>query len=868
MLESLIQRAIDNRWIILGLTLILVGCGLFAAVHLPVDAYPDISPQKAWIVTTYPGRAAEEVEQQITIPIEIAMRTLPRVLDMRSDTIFGLSAIYVVFEDGVDTYWARQQVFERLNQVELPDGAGMPELVPDTSACGEIYRYELVSDGTVAVMELRTLNEWVVMPALLRTPGIAGVYNFGGLEKRYSVIFHPAQLLRLNISLEDVIEALVKNNVSGGGGILPRGSMELVIRGTGVIENIEQIKDVFVKSVDGTPIFVSDIASVEIDFTPPWSMYSKDQTDEGVQGVVQMRRGEDPSTVLHDLKKFVAELNEDLPDGVQIEAFYDRQDLVDATIGTVSHSVSIGITLVLLVLLLFLGRPLMALLVAFTIPFSMLFAFCLMYLTDIPIGLLSIGAIDFGIIVEGTLITADAIARRLGASGTKKPKEVLEVIRTTVLDMYKPIFVSMSLIMMAFLPLLTLTRIEGLLFRPLALTIIFALLGALIFSLFIAPVLAYFFYRWGYRDWDNPLLKLATPLYVAYIKLIMKARYLVATIAVAGLVVLLCELVPRLGVEFLPYMDEGGIWIRSQFPEGMSLQQTHECGRHIRQFLREEFPDVEYISAQVGRADDSEPYTASRMELMIGLKPHSQWKHFKTKHEIIAAIRNRLHEEYPTTAFSFSQPILDQVIDDTNGTSAQLAVEISGPDLDVLLELAIQTRTLLESIRGAADTAIDQPGPQAQLKIEPDRRLCARYNVEIEDVVQVINVAMGGEPIGVLYEGERRFDIAARFDRAAMASPQAIGRLPVFNVDGIPVPLMQVTNISVVDGQTTISRTDGRRRLTYEVMSVVVMKVVLLPRRNGVLHRKSKYRRAIVSSGSVCLRTSNAPIIISCSSYQ
>ncbi|MCL2744426.1 MAG: efflux RND transporter permease subunit, partial [Planctomycetaceae bacterium] len=616
MIESLINRTIDNRWIVLGLTLVFVGFGLFAAVNLPVDAYPDISPQKAWIVTSYPGRAAEEVERQVTIPIEIALRTLPRMLDMRSDTIFGLSAVYVVFEDGVDSSWARQQVYERLNQVELPRGAGQPELVPDTSACGEIYRYELVSDGSVDVMELRTLNEWVVIPTLFRTSGVAGVYNFGGLEKRYSVIFRPAQLLRYNLSLEDVIDALEKNNIASGGGILPRGSMELVIRGTGVIESTEQIKNVFVKSIGGTPILVKDVASVEVDHSTPWSIFSKDRTDESVEGVVQMRRGENPSAVLLALKENVAQLNEDLPDGVQIVPFYDRQDLVDSTIGTVTHSVSIGITLVLLVLLLLLGRPLMALLVAATIPFSLLFAFCLMYLTDIPIGLLSIGAIDFGIIVEGTVIMADAIARRLGTSGTKKPEEVLEVVRAAALDMCKPVLISLSLIMMAFLPLLTLTRIEGLLFRPLALTIIFALMGALVFSLFIAPVLACFFFRWGYRDWDNPMLKLVTPLYIGYVKLIMKARYLVAVTAMAGLIVLLCELVPKLGIEFLPYMDEGGIWVRSQFPEGMSLQQTHECGRHIRQMIREEFPDIDFVTVQVGRADDSEPYTASRMELM------------------------------------------------------------------------------------------------------------------------------------------------------------------------------------------------------------------------------------------------------------
>jgi cobalt-zinc-cadmium resistance protein CzcA len=813
-MNLVIEAALRLRWVVLLLTLGVVAWGVWAFQHQPIDAYPDISAQMVQIITVYPGRAPEEVERQVTIPVENAMLGVPRVETVRSRTIFGLSVVQMTFEEGTELYWARQRVTEKLGEVDLPAGV-QPQLGPPSTAYGEIYRYELVSDGTVDLTQLRTLNDWVVERRLKRVPGVAEVANFGGYVKQFALTFNQAQLKRFGLTLADVEDAITKNNAAGGGSVVSRGSMSLVVRGQGQLENLEQIQNIFIKSIGGTPIYLKDLASVSIDSKVPNGIFSKDYQEPSVAGIVTMRKGENPSEVLARLQEAVKDLNEtEMPPGVQIVSYYDRTHLIDATLHTVTHSVSLGITLVVLVLIFFLGRPAMALLVALTIPFALLFALVLMYLTNIPVGLLSIGAIDFGIIVDGAVIMAENVARRLGESGRRDARGTLAIIRGAALDMQRPVFISVMLIMVAFLPLLSLTRIEGLLFRPMALTILFALLGALIFALVLVPVLASFLFRHGYREWENPLLRWFTPIYAWVIEQLLKARWLVATLSIVSLALILVLLVPRLGTEFLPYLDEGVIWVRANFPEGTSLEQTNEYGRRLRE-LALEFPDVQFAIVQTGRNDDgTDPFPPSRIEMMIGPAPREHWKQFRTKQELMSALGARYREEFPTARFNFTQPIIDSVTEDTNGTSANLAVDFSGPDSDVLLQLARQTVELLQSIPGATDVSIEQEGPQPQLVIKPNRALCARYNVRIEDVMKLVNMAIGGEPVSTLYEGERRFEIVARLDKESRKSPQAIGQLPVYTSDGVPIPLAQVATISVRDGQTLIARGDGRRRMT------------------------------------------------------
>jgi len=814
MIATLIEASLRLRWVVLVLALATVAVGVWSFRELPVDAYPDISPEMVHVITLYSGRAPEEVERQITIPVENAMLGLPRVENVRSRTIFGLSLVEITFQDGTESYWARQRVAERLTEVELPEEAEL-EMGPLATAYGEVYRYELESDGTVDLIELRTINDWVVIPRLMRVPGVAEVANFGGKEKQFAVVFSPSDLARYDLTIGDIEEAIEDNNEAGGGSILTRGSMSIVVRSIGQVESIEDIENIFIKSVDGSPLYLKDVASVRLDHLVPNGIFSKDRNDEGVAGIVLMRKGENPSAVLGGVQDMVGLLNETvMPDGVRIVPYYDRSHLIEATFDTVTHSVSLGITLVVLILIFFLGRPMMALLVALTIPFSLLFAFILMFFVDIPIGLLSIGAIDFGIIVDGTVIMTEYIARKLGATKARDPAAVLAIVREAALDMRRPVFVAIFVIMVAFLPLLSLTGIEGLLFRPMALTILFALLGALLFALFVAPVLMSFIYRRGYKDWQNPLLKAVEKPYGVLLRKLLKFRWYVAGVALAMLAAMFAFTVPRLGTEFLPYLDEGVVWVRANFPEGSSLEETARHGKRLREIAME-FEEVHFAVVQAGRNDaGDDPFPPSRIEMMVGPKPRDQWRNYASKQELVAAIGARYREEFPTTAFNFTQPIIDSVTEDTNGTSAHLAVEFTGPDSDVLLGMAQRAVELLETIPGAVDVSIEQEGPQPQLIIRPDRVLCARYNVRIADVMQLVNMAIGGEPIGELYEGERRFNIVARLDEEARGSPEAIRNLPVFNDDGVPIPLSQVASVEVVDGQTIITRNDGTRAIT------------------------------------------------------
>lgn len=815
MIPQLMNKAMHHRLSVLGFTVFIMTAGLWSFFHMQIDAYPDISAQMVQVITTYPGRAPEEVERQVTVPVEIAMRNVPKVDTIRSRTIFGLSVVQMIFKEGVEAYWARQRVQEKLSNLDLPEGASA-QLGPLATAYGEILRYELVSDGRFDLTELRSLNDWLVIPHLLRADGVADVSNFGGYEKQYAVLMNPSQLQRFGLSLNDVVDAVQSNNESAGGSVLSRGSMSFVIRGRGALQDASEIGNIFIKTFGGTPIYVRDVADVEVDAKVPAGILSKDRKNETIEGIVLMRRGENTSEVLNNVKAVIEELNRvDLPEGAEIRPFYDRSQLVEATLHTVGHSVLLGISLVTLVLLFFLGRPSMAMLVALTIPFSLLFALVLMNAFGIPIGLLSIGAIDFGIIVDGSVIMSENIAHRLHrATGTDSKTSAAQTVLNAALEVERPVFFSILMIVGAFLPLLTLTHIEGLLFRPMALTILFALMGAMFFAIFVVPVLSSLVFKRGYRDWENPVLTWLYPRYSRFLSRLLKYRWQTIGLASGLLLGVLLLITPRLGTEFLPYMDEGVIWVRANFPEGTSLQQTSKFGRRLREIALE-FSDVSFIVIQAGRSDSgTDPYPPSRIEMLISPKPREQWVQFRRKQELLAALGSRFRSEFPTTRFNFTQPIIDSVTEDANGTSANLAVEFSGADSTVLLNLARKTQTLLNKVKGAVDVSIEQEGPQPQLVINPDRALCARYNVNIEEVTKLIDVAVGGAPIGILFEGERRIDIVARFDKAHLRSPAAIGRLPVYNAEGIPIPLAQVAHIDIIDGQTMIARGDGRRRLT------------------------------------------------------
>lgn len=819
MIARLIKLSMRHPLPVLLTALFLAVAGVWSFFHMPIDAYPDISAQQVVVITTFPGRAAEEIERQVTIPIELGLGSVPNVEVIRSRTIFGLSVVELVFDDTVDKYFARARVQEKLSAISLPPGV-MPEIGPLATAYGEIFRFVLESDRDHSVVDLRTLNDWTVVPRLQRVPGVAEVINFGGQEKQYVLKLDPTRMERFGLSINDVIDAVQFNNANAGGSVLKRGDMAFIIRGRGLLEHDEDLENTVINTVGGTPVFLRDLARVEIEGRPPAGLFGKDKVNDAVEGIVLMRRGENPSITLARVKEQVEELNERiLPEGVRIVSFYDRQFLVDSTLSTVAESVGTGIALVFLVLMVFLGSPATAVLVGLTIPFALLFALVCMKLTHIPIGLLSIGAIDFGILVDGAVIMVDTIVEHISAhmKGIDRKTDQKQMVRAWVLggavEVERPIFYSMLMIICAYFPLLTLGSIEGLLFRPMALTVIFALLGSVLFTLFVIPVIAAWLFRRGYMDWENPLLTLIRPGYAAVLKSLLNGRLAVLALSFCLLVLVGVKVVPRLGFDFLPTLDEGVMWVRANCPEGLAIDETSKLGAQLRSIIGSH-ADVAFVTSQAGRNDTgTDPFLPSRIEMMVGLKPMSEWQ-AGSKREIVAALGKELRAEFPTIRFNFTQPIIDSVTEATNGTSANLAVEFSGDRPLLLQELARQTVEILREVPGAIDVAIEQEGLAPQFRIEVDRARCARFGVSVADVNRLINTALGGEPVDTFYEHDRRFGIVSRFDPKFIRSPKSIGLLPVFNNEKMPIPLESVAKFSVEDGETMIARENSRRRIT------------------------------------------------------
>jgi cobalt-zinc-cadmium resistance protein CzcA len=813
MFDKSVASAIKNRWLVLFFAVLLGGLGVYSYSRMNIDAYPDISGVQVQITTAYAGRAAEEVEQQITVPLENTFASIPHHEVIRSRTIFGLSLVQVIFEPGVDDYWAREVVFQKIGDANLPPDA-QASMAPLDTAYGEIYRYELLGDATHGPLELRELNDWVITPRLLKANGVAEVENFGGLGKQYSVQLDPAKLLQYGVKLQDLEAAIKANNSSGGGSLLERGSTSLVIRGLGRIRDYRELENIFVKNSSGTQVFVKDLGQIVVDHLPQTGIFGKDDHGNSVEGIVVMRRGENPSETLGNIENAVSDLNDHLlPKGVHVAPFYDRTSMIDETLHTVFHNTALGIILVVLTLFIFLGNPKIAFIVALTIPGSLLFALILMKLTNIPISLLSVGAIDFGIIVDGAIIVSENIIRHLSERG-KEGKSLNDIILEASHQVQKPMLFSMFIVIIAYFPLLSLQYIEGLLFRPMAITLCFALLGALLIALYLVPVLSTFLFKEQVAVQENNFFDRLTTKYEAVLPHVLEHRKKIIASCGIVFVAVLVFVLPRLGMEFLPYMDEGVFWIRANFPEGISLKENARYADELRKVLHE-FPEVSFATTQTGRNDaGTDPFPTDRIEMMIGLKDKSEWKNYHKKLDLEAAIQRRLSEQFPTTRFNLTQPIIDSVTEDTNGTSADLAVELVGSDLEILRDQAEKTVEVLKKIPGNINVAIEQEGPQPQLQIKIDKAKLAHYQLAVDTVNDVIDTSVGGLPISQVYEGERRFDILVKYAPEFVSTPEQIGVLPVFNDQGEAIPLAQIANISVNDGQTLIAREGGKRRMT------------------------------------------------------
>ena len=807
---------------------------------MAIDAYPDIADTTVQIVTQVPGLAAEEIEQQISIPIERAVNGLPGLNVMRSKNTFGLSTVVLVFDDGIDDYWARQRVQERLIDVELPYDA-VPGLNPLTSPTGEIFRYVIESDN-LDLREITDLHKWVIIPRLKQVTGVADVSNYGGITTQYQIEIDPHKMEQYNVTLSDVTEKIEKNNVNAGGSMLTHGDLSYVIRGIGLVKDLEDLGNIVIKTEKGVPVYLNDIGKLKygnlerkgvLGFNDGVHNYN-----DGVEGIVQMLRGENPSKVLQDVHTAVEELNNEmLPEGTRIHPFMDRTELVNTTLHTVSHTLFEGMILVVLVLILFLKSWRGALLVALTIPLALLIAFILMHVTDIPANLLSLGAIDFGIIVDGAIVMMETILKKR----ERHPDEMLtedSIMRRTT-EVARPIFFSTLIIITAYLPLFAFEHIEKKLFTPMAYTVGYALIGALVVALLLIPGLAFMAYRKPRPVSHNRWLEKLGNLYNAQTERLIDRRNLI----LSSLVIILVAaggLSWMVGKDFLPPLDEGSIWIQVQLPPGISIEKSKEMGAELRETIRK-FPEVSYVMTQVGRDDEgAEAFSLSHIECGVGLKPYSTWEHGKTKADLIEEMNEKL-QRMPGYTVSFSQPIIDMVMDQIAGAHSDLAIKIYGDDIAETRHIAEQVEGVVKNIPGAVDVAIDQEPPMPQLQIVADRDRIAQYGLNVSDVADLIELAIGGKAISQIFVGSKSYDVICRFNDESRNTPERIGNLMLTTDSGSKIPLSQIADIKMTTGASTISREMNKRHLTIHVNLRGTDLTTFLNQANKAISNQVKY---------------------------
>ena len=831
MIRQLLIFALNHRAATLGLTACLVVAGIWSWSVLRKEAYPDVGDTQVTVITQFPGRAAAEVEQQVTQPLERALNGVPRVIERRSKTIFGLSVIQLTFEDGTDDYFARQRVLEKLGDAILPDGVN-PALGPLTGPVGEIFRYVIEATDEHTPMELRTLQDWVVIPKMLQVPGVADVINFGGLVKQYHVITSPEILPRYNLTLQNVIDAVVANNLNTGGNIIQRGGQSFAVRSIGAIRSKEDIENIVVTVQHGVPVYIRNIGSVEEYPLPPtgilgYTIRNDDSTltdvRSGIQGLVAMRRGENTNEVVQALKEKLQEINEnDLPAGVHLRITYERSQLVAYTIETVARTLCEGITIVVVVLVFFMGSVRSALVVATTIPVSMLFAFLMMNVTGIPANLLSLGAIDFGIIVDGAVVMVDNIMRRYReASPEEQAAGIIRLTLASSQEVGREIFFSIMIIILAYLPIFTFQRVEGKLFAPMAYTLAFAIAGSLLLALTVIPVLMATFYRRSFSgrtaralEWHNPAYAWLERVYASTIEEVLRRPWRIVLAAFGIVAAIVAIGYATIGTEFLPELDEGALNIRCFFPVGISLAEANKYTPVIRRIITA-YPPVNVVLTQLGRNDDgTDPYGPNRLEIYVGLRDYAAWTGTMSKQELLQRVKRDLEQGVPGALFSFSQPILDNVTEAVTGSVADLAIIISGDDLDLMRQKADSILAVIRTIPGATECGIEQEGNQAQLSVDIDRTAAARFGVNVSDIQKMIEAAIGGRSVGKFYDGEKRFDIVVRYSAAERGSVNAVRQMMISSPSGARVPMFQLARISLVDGPTIIQREEGKRQIS------------------------------------------------------
>jgi cobalt-zinc-cadmium resistance protein CzcA len=835
LINRVVAAAVRQPFLSVLFTVLLVGVGIYSFRRLPVDAYPDIAPPMVEVITQWQGQAAEEVERLITVPLEVEMNGLPGVTVVRSISLYGLSDVIMTFAHGTDNYFAREQVFERLADVTLPTGV-TPSLAPLSAPSGLIYRYVLESPDRTP-MELKTIEDWIVERQYKSVPGVADDSGLGGPTMQYQLLLDPGKMAGAGLSVPAIVTALGANNGNAGGGFYSQGGQFYYVRGLGRLVTPEDIGNVVLEVSNGTPVLAKDIGQVVIGEAPRLGQFGYNDNDEAVEGVILMRTGEQAQVVLDRLEKKTLELNRSvLPPDVKVHPYYDRRELIALTIHTVSENLLRGMILVLLVLIFFLWNVRAGLIVAATIPLALLFAFICLDLKHVPANLLSIGAIDFGILVDGAVVMVENIFRHLaerskeadrakeaqraaGVQGGEPEVErsprlsfasIREVVIVAASEVDRPILYAVAVIVAGFLPIYALAGPSGELFKPMADTTIFALAGAFLLTLALVPLLCSWALRGGVREHRNVVFEAIRGAYVRILDVCLAHPWATCLVSVLVLASSLL-LVPGIGAEFMPHLDEGALWIRATAPYTISFDEASRISPKVRAILRS-FPEVTTVANELGRPDDgTDPTGFFNNEFFVGLKPYDQWSGaYHDKPALIAAIQRKL-EVFPGIVFNYTQPAEDAVDEAETGLKSSLAVKIFGPDLKVLEDRAAAIKHVLAKVRGIAELSVVKQLGQPVLTVTVDRARIARYGLNAGDVNGLIEAAVGGTAATQVVQGEKLFDLVVRLSPRFRETPEAIANILIATPGGQQVPLKEVADVRVAKGASFIYREDNSR---------------------------------------------------------
>ena len=821
MIRRCVDFALKNRLLVLAIATLLFIWGVVSFRNLPVEAYPDVANNYVQVITQWPGISAEQVEQQVTIPLEIAMNGIPHLDHLRSVSLFGLSSLMLIFDDESENDWNREKVLERLAQVTLPQGL-TPQIGTDFSPVGQIYFFTLHSaNPEYDVMDLKSIEDWVLEKQFKSVPNVVGVSSFGGPTREYQVRIDPNKLISYGLSIAQVEQQLSNNNTNGGGSFIEAGLQQVNVRTVGQVKTVRDIEDTVITTKNGAALRVRDIAAVAQGPKVRLGQFGRAihrqdgkiiDNDDVVSGIVLLRKGADSDAALEAIHAKTQELNDRLlPPGVKVVPFLDRSELLQLTTHTVLHNLTEGIILVSVILFLFLGNVRGALIVTLTIPFSLLFAATCLSLRHIPANLLSLGALDFGMIVEGAVVMVENIVRLLSQPGPDAAETVPQKSSRAAFEVQRPVFYSILIIIVAYVPIFTLQAVEGRLFKPMAWTVAFALLGGLLFSLFVGPVLASFVYPKGTKEWRNPLMEFLTRSYARALGISIRWHWVTVSAAVATLAGTFM-LARTIGSEFLPHLDEGAIWVRGTLAPSTGPTEGIRLANQVRLILAS-FPEVTMTTSQVGRPDDGLDTTGFfNTEYFVGLKPKEQWRpaFHQVKEELIAAM-NRELEKIPGVIWNFSQPISDNMEEAVSGVKGELAIKVYGDDLNTLEQKGDQIVSVMRTVNGVQDLGLFRVLGQPNLNFTVDRSAAARYQINVSDVQDAIQTAVGGNALTQVLQGEQRYDLVLRYLPAYRDTKEAIESIRLLSPSGERVSLAQLCKVQVADGASEVYREGNQR---------------------------------------------------------